>query len=219
MAARPKSVPAPTVERLCRYHRCLKRVRDSGTQRISSAVLAALSGTTPEQVRKDLSYFGSFGRRGVGYDVEELIAALETILACTQRRVAIIGAGNLGLAIARYLSRVGSGFEIAGVYDIDPALVGRVVRGLRIRHVSMLRQDIAEAPIDIGILCVPERSAQSAAEMAIRAGIRALLNFAPVTVRVPENVIVRDADVSADLEWLSFWLSARTPHCGASGNG
>ncbi len=208
MARRRKNIPGPTVERLCRYHRCLRRVARRGVKRISSADLAALAGVSPEQVRKDLSYFGSFGRRGVGYEVDDLVAALEDILGCKDRRVAIIGVGNLGSAIAGYLADSERGFEIAGLYDNDPARVGHMVRGMRIKHVNRLAEDNQRNKIDIAVLCVPESSAQQAAEDAVSAGIRAILNFAPITLHLPPKVVVRDADVAADLEWLSFWLSA-----------
>ena len=186
-----RQIPEPTIERLGLYHRCLWRVRRLGKERISSQELAQLAHVTPEQVRKDLSYFGAFGRRGVGYDVEQLARELRRILGLSRpRRIVIIGAGNLGSALAGYAGFEARGFQVAAIYDNNPARIGHVVQGLRVRDVRQLEQDNEAERFDIAVLAVPERAAQEAADTVVRAGIKAILNFAPASIRVPEGVVV-----------------------------
>lgn len=200
-------VPNPVVERLCRYHRCLSRVLRQGITRISSRELAELAGVTAEQVRKDLSHFGSFGRRGVGYVVSELRDIIRRIMGLEKpRRVAIIGAGHLGSALAGYPGFETRGFQIVGIYDNNPARIGHMVQGIRVRDINLLPEDHQTTGIDIAILAVPEGAAQGVAEQIVEAGIRAILNFAPRSLDLPDNVVVRDVDMTAELEYLSFWL-------------
>ena len=188
--------------------RALARARNSGIMRVSSQELAALAGVTPEQVRKDLSYFGSFGRRGVGYEVGALSDQLRRILGLERnRRIAIVGVGNLGTALAGYAGFEARGFTVAGLYDNNPARVGHRVQGLRVKHIDDLAGDHRAEPIDIAVLAVPEGSAQAAADKVVAAGIPALLNFAPVSLKAPPGVVVRDVDMTAGLEYLSFWLA------------
>ncbi len=207
MAARSR-IPEPVVERLCRYHRCLARLERQGISNISSQELAVIAGATAEQVRKDLSYFGAFGRRGVGYDVSRLREEIQRIIGVEKpRRIVIIGAGHLGSALAGYVGFEGRGFEIVGIYDNNPARIGHMVQGLRVRNIDRLAEDNEAEKIDIAILAVPEGAAQKVAELVVQAGIHAILNFAPRTLRLPPNVLVRDVDMTAELEFLSFWLS------------
>ncbi len=203
-----RPIPVPAIERLCRYQRALARARRLGAKRVSSHDMAALAGVTPEQVRKDLSYFGSFGRRGVGYDVGSLSDELRRILGLdSKRRLAIVGVGNLGTALAGYAGFEARGFDIAGLYDNNPARVGHRVQGLRVRHINDLAADHRLDPIDIAVLAVPEVAAQAAADKIVAAGIPALLNFAPVSLKLPPHVVLRDVDMTAELEYLSFWLA------------
>ena len=203
-----KQIPVPAIERLCRYHRVVARARRFGPKRLSSQELASLAAVTPEQVRKDLSYFGAFGRRGVGYDVERLSVELKRILGLGEPRLfSILGAGNLGTALAGYAGFAARGFKLAGVYDSNAARVGHMVQGLRVRPIDALVGDNAREPVDIAVLAVPEAAAQTAADLAVAAGIRALLNFAPVSLRVPEGFVLRDVDMTGELEYLSFWLA------------
>jgi redox-sensing transcriptional repressor len=175
--------------------------------RISSQELAALCGVTPEQVRKDLSHFGSFGRRGVGYDASSLCEHLRRILGLERkRRIAIVGVGNLGTALAGYAGFEARGFEVVGLYDNNPARIGHLVQGMRVRHIDELASDNQREKIDIAVLAVPESAAQAAASRVVAAGIRGILNFAPTRLKVPEHVVVRDVDMTAELECLSFWV-------------
>jgi redox-sensing transcriptional repressor len=203
-----KQIPVPSIERLCRYHRVVARARRFGPKRLSSQELATLAAVTPEQVRKDFSYFGAFGRRGVGYDVERLSVELKRILGLGKPRFfSLLGAGNLGSALAGYAGFEARGFKLAAIYDNNAARVGHMVQGLRVRSVDDLAGDNARDPVDIAILAVPEAAAQAAADLAVAAGIRALLNFAPVSLRVPEGFVLRDVDMTGELEYLSFWLA------------
>lgn len=203
-----RQIPVPSVERLCRYHRIVARARRFGPNRLSSHELAHLAAVTPEQVRKDLSYFGAFGRRGVGYDVERLSVELKRILGLRNpRRFSIIGAGNLGTALAGYAGFELRGFKLVALYDSNAARIGHMVQGLRVRDVASLGEDNKRNCVDMAILAVPEAAAQKAAEAAVAAGIKAILNFAPVSLRVPEGFVVRDVDMTGELEYLSFWLA------------
>lgn len=207
MGQKPQ-IPAPSVERLCRYERCLAKATRAGLSRISSQELAAFCGVTPEQVRKDLSHFGSFGRRGVGYDASKLREELRRILGLERkRRIAIVGIGNLGTALAGYAGFEARGFEVAGLYDNNPARVGHLVQGMRVRHIDQLASDNQREKIDIAVLAVPESAAQAAASRVVAAGIRGILNFAPTRLEVPDHVVVRDVDMTAELECLSFWVT------------
>jgi redox-sensing transcriptional repressor len=203
-----RQIPVPSIERLCRYHRVVARAKRFGAKRISSQELAHLAAVTPEQVRKDLSYFGAFGRRGVGYDIERLGTELKRILGLRgPRRFAIIGAGNLGSALAGYAGFEARGFRLAGLYDNNAARIGHMVQGLRVRSIDDLAADHAREPIDIVVLAVPEAAAQTAADLAVAAGLRAILNFAPISLRVPPGLVLRDVDMTGELEYLSFWLA------------
>jgi redox-sensing transcriptional repressor len=203
-----RQIPVPSVERLCRYHRVVSRARRFGPKRLSSQELAQLAAVTPEQVRKDLSYFGAFGRRGVGYDVERLSVELKRILGLKKpRKFSIIGAGNLGSALAGYAGFELRGFRLSALYDNNAARIGHMVQGLRVRNVASLAEDNRRDPVDIAVLAVPEAAAQAAADEAAAAGIRAILNFAPVSLRVPKGFVVRDVDMTGELEYLSFWLA------------
>ncbi len=207
MPGESSRIPEPVVERLCRYHRYLSRAVRSGIVRVPSQALAAMTGATPEQVRKDLSHFGAFGQRGVGYDTAHLRDQIRHIMGLdTPRRVAIIGAGHLGTALAGYPGFEARRFEIAGLYDSNPSRVGHSVQGLRVRSIGSLADDCQAQKVDIAIIAVPEGAAQAVADHAVAAGIHAVLSFAPVTLELPEDVVVRYVDMTSELEFLSFWI-------------
>jgi redox-sensing transcriptional repressor len=167
-----------------------------------------MTGATPEQVRKDLSHFGAFGRRGVGYDALYLRNCIREIMGLDRpRRVIIIGAGHVGSALAGYPGFESRGFNIVAIYDNNPARIGHMVQGLRVRNIASLAEDCQAQKVDIAIIAVPEGSAQTVADQAVGAGIKALLSFAPTALYVPEDVIVRHVDMTAELEFLSFWLT------------
>lgn len=200
-------VPPTTVQRLPLYLRCLDDL-PSGQGRISSGELAVLAGLNSAMVRKDLSYLGSYGVRGVGYDVEHLRVQMRQELGLDQVwRVVIVGAGNLGSALANYGGLGVRGFEFVGLFDDDPVKVGTDVGSLVVEPAAALGSAVSERNASIGIITVPAESAQDVAEALAAAGVRSILNFAPTVVKVPESVHVRRVDLSTELQVLSFYLS------------
>jgi redox-sensing transcriptional repressor len=196
-----------TVSRLSGYYRVLGDLEAEGLETVSSERLAERGGITSAQVRKDLSFFGNFGRRGLGYNVSLLRHKVGEILGLTRRwNVALLGAGNLGLALFAYRPFRKQGFLIEAVFDRDPHKVGTMWEGVRIRDILELPQAARETPFDIAILAVPEDAAQAVADTAVGAGIRGILNFAPVKIVVPEDVARRDVDLSIAMESLSYAL-------------
>jgi redox-sensing transcriptional repressor len=205
-----RSVAASTVRRLSLYLQFLDECERTGQGTVSSSALAARGGASSAQARKDLSFFGSFGRRGVGYGVPMLAARLREILGLVRHyRVVLVGAGRIGSALAAYPGFRARGFDIAAVYDADPARIGTTVDGTVVRSVELLERDLAAEDADIAIIGTPAAAAQGVAERLARCGVRALLNFAPVTLRVPPGVTVSNVNMALELEALSFALNAR----------
>lgn len=203
---------ASTVTRLSSYYRVLGDLQADGVETVSSDRLAERGGLTSAQVRKDLSCFGNFGRRGLGYNVADLRTKLAEILGLSQRwRVALFGAGNLGLALFAYKAFQKQGFVIEAVFDSDPRKVGLQWDDVPIHDIANLQQQAALAPFDIAIIAVPEEAAQGVADAAVAAGIRGLLNFAPVKLVIPSGVALRDVDLSMAMESLSYALVKTTP--------
>jgi redox-sensing transcriptional repressor len=203
-----KRIAEPTVRRLSLYLRLLEEMEDAGSTTVSSDELAARGGTTSAQVRKDLSVFGSFGKRGLGYGVAELIAALREILGLGRVwRVVIIGAGKIGTALAQYSGFRRRGFSVIAVYDNDRAKIGDAAPGLVVRDVAHLERDAAREHPDIAILAVPADTAQDMTDRVVGAGITGVLNFAPARVRAPSGVAVQAVNMAAELEILSYALA------------
>lgn len=199
-------IPAATVSRLPVYLRCLAELPPAHTT-CSSEELAAISGANSAQVRKDLSYLGANGVRGVGYSVVDLGAQLREALGLTKiYRVAIAGAGNLGAALSNYGGFATWGFEVAAVFDIDELKVGSQVGGLAVSSLAELPVLVQDRGIEIGIIATPARAAQDAANMFTDAGVTSILNFAPAVVQVPDHVHVRRVDLSTELQILTFHL-------------
>lgn len=204
----PKHIAESTVRRLSFYLRLLEEFEAAGCTTVASDALAGRAGTTSAQVRKDLSFFGSFGKRGLGYDVHELARRLREILGLGRDwRVIIIGAGQIGGALARYRAFAQRGFHITAIYDSDPARIGSRIAGVSVRDVAELERDSAGAPADIAVLTVPADVAQAVLDRATAAGIRAIMNFAPVQLRVPDGVTLRNVNMAMELEALSFALT------------
>lgn len=194
-----------TVRRLSHYYRVLEEVAAEGKRMISSHLLAEREGITSAQVRKDLSYFGSFGRRGLGYNVEHLRTEIRGILGLDRRwRVALVGAGHIGSALLAYRGFAEQGFDIVAVYDADPARIGTTVDGLVVQPISALPS--AEA-FDVGVIATPIRAAQEVADALVAAGARGILNFAPRKLRIPPDLALRTVDMTMEFESLSFALS------------
>jgi redox-sensing transcriptional repressor len=205
-----KRIAESTIRRLSLYLRFLEEFEARGLSTISSDELAARGGTTSAQVRKDLSFFGSFGKRGLGYSVAELSSRLRRILGLEREwRVIIIGAGKIGAALAQYHGFQERGFLITAIYDNDPQKIGRMVDGVAIRPLERLTEDAESAAADIAVIAVPAAAAQTAADMVVDAGIRAIMSFAPRRLRVPENVTVKMVNMAMELEGLSFALTNR----------
>jgi len=190
------------------YLRYLEALDEDGQRTASSDELAQLCGTTPAQVRKDLSFFGSFGKRGLGYPVHELTDHLQEILGLRQEwRVIIVGAGKIGAALANYRGFRQRRFTVIGVYDNDPAKVGSSWGAAPIRAMDALEGDIARDGAQIAVLAVPGEHAQPVVDRLVGAGIRAILNFAPAQLVVPEHVSVQSVNMAMELERLSFALA------------
>lgn len=203
-----KHVADSTVRRLSFYLRLLEEFEGAGLTTVASTALAERAGTTPAQVRKDLSLFGSFGTRGLGYDVHALAARLRAILGLGRSwRVIILGAGQIGGALAHYRGFAQRGFHIIAIYDRDPARIGTLVAGLPVRDIATLATDSRPAPPDIAVLTVPAEAAQDVADRVVAAGVRAIMNFAPLQLRVPARVTLRNVNMAIELEALSFALT------------
>ncbi len=209
MPDRPRQVrkiPEATVARLPLYLRSLLEVTDEGTPTISSERLAELSGVNAAKVRKDLSYLGSYGTRGVGYDVEYLLFQMSRELGLTHDwPVVIVGLGNLGHALANYAGFRDRGFPVAALVDADPKVVGTSINGVTVRHIDELPDVAAATPIAIGIIATPASAAQAVADKLIEAGVSSILNFAPTILSVPDKVSLRKVDLAVELQILSFY--------------
>lgn len=205
-----KRIAESTVRRLSLYLSFLEGTEREGLKTISSDELAKLGGTTSAQVRKDLSLFGSFGKRGLGYSVPELSEKLREILGLGKEwQVCIIGAGKIGAALARYRGFAERGFNVIAVYDSDEAKIGKRWENLTVRPISELERDAAKQHFDIAVLATPGENTAAVVKQVVRAGIKAILNFAPVQLAVPADVTVRNVNMAMELEGLSFALSNR----------
>lgn len=198
-----------TAGRLSVYLRCLNTLDAAGVKTISSRALAEQFQLNAAQIRKDLAYFGEFGVRGVGYYVKELKRHLRMILGLDRTvRVAILGAGNLGLALADYPGFRQEGFAIVALFDAERGKIGRRSRGgVRINGIDDFRKLVKSEHIDIAVVAVPADSAQGVVNVAVQAGIRAILNFSPGTLKVPPGVKLKNVDLTVSMESLSFFLA------------
>jgi redox-sensing transcriptional repressor len=204
--AAERRIPEATVARLPVYLRTLAEASADGVTTMSSEQLAELAGVNAAKVRKDLSHLGSYGTRGVGYDVEYLSFQMSRELGLTEdRSVVIVGAGNLGQALANYGGFTNRGFPVLAMVDSDEAKVGRTVGGVPVRHIDDLPDIVASAANTIGVVATPAAVAQSVADRLVAAGVRSILNFAPVVLAVPDEVLVRKVDLALELQVLSFY--------------
>ncbi len=198
-------IPEATVARLPVYLRVLSALADNDVLTVSSEALAAAAGVGSAKLRKDLSHLGSYGTRGVGYDVEYLVYQISRALGLTQHyRVAIIGVGNLGHALANYAGFATRGFQIAALVDADPGLAGERIAGLEVRHLDELEELVAAEQISIGVIATPAVAAQEVCDRLVAAGVTSVLNFAPCVLSVPDTVDVRKVDLSIELQILAF---------------
>jgi redox-sensing transcriptional repressor len=202
--------PEPTLSRLSIYLRSLRHLVKEGVKTVSSAEMARRCGVTAVQIRKDLSYFGEFGRPGIGYDVQHLLARLTEVMNLDrQHRVLIVGAGNLGSALAGYSGFILSPFEVVGIFDNNPGKIGRRLWNLEILDVRRLPEVNRELRANLGMIAVPADAAQEAADLLVRAGVRALLNFAPRFIEVKPDIALRHVDLTRELEVLCYHVDRR----------
>jgi redox-sensing transcriptional repressor len=205
-----KRIADSTVRRLSIYLRFLEEFEGRGLATVSSEELARRGGTTSAQVRKDLSFFGSFGKRGLGYSVPELATALRDILGLGKEwRVVIIGAGKIGAALAQYRGFRQRGFSIVAAYDTNPEKIGQQLEGIEVRDMKRLEADLTRDRPDIAVLTVPSESAQGVLDRVVQAGVKAVLNFAPAQLQAPPDVTVKSVNMAIELEGLSFALTNR----------
>jgi redox-sensing transcriptional repressor len=205
-----KRIADSTVRRLSAYLRLLESSEARGLATISSEELASRGGTTSAQVRKDLSFFGSFGKRGLGYSVPELAGRLREILGLEKEwQVIIIGAGKIGAALAQYRGFRQRGFNILAAYDNNPEKIGKSLEGIPVRDIAQLERDIQRDSPDIVVLTVPSEEAQQVVDRVVKAGIKAILNFAPTQLQAPADVAVKTVNMAMELEGLSFALTNR----------
>jgi len=205
-----RRIPEATVARLPVYLRCLLEVVDAKTPTISSERLAEMAGVNAAKVRKDLSYLGSYGTRGVGYDVEYLFLHINRVLGLTQDwPVVIVGVGNLGHALANYGGFSARGFRIVALLDADRRRVGEFIGDVAVRHVDDLPEVALDHDIAIGIIATPAAAAQDVADRLVAVGVRSILNFAPAVITVPPDVSLRKVDLSIELQILAFYQQRR----------
>lgn len=205
---RPELIPNPAVRRLSLYLRQLEAFKRKDRRTISSKQLGESLGLTDAQVRKDLAYFGQFGHPGIGYRVDELISQVKHILGTDKTwNVLLVGAGNLGRALMAYQGFDAKGFRLAAVFDSSPHLVGQKQGAFTIQPLSELHDTIQKQQIRLGIIAVPADFAQDVADQLVKAGIKGLLNFAPVSITVPQDVSLNAVDLAVQLEQIAFQVS------------
>jgi len=207
----PGGIPDATVARLPVYLRALYTLAERGVSTVASEELAAAAGVNSAKLRKDLSHLGSYGIRGVGYDVQYLVYQVSRALGLNQNwPVVIVGAGNLGRALANYGGFLTRGFRIAALFDTDQSLVGRERGSVVVRHVSELEEVVTSTGVAIGVIAVPAGAAQAVCDRLVAAGVTSILNFAPVVLTVPEKVDLRKVDLSIELQILAFHAQRRS---------
>jgi len=203
-----QKVSSSTVRRLSKYYRTLSHLLEEGRESVASEELARLEGFTSAQVRKDLSCFGTFGKRGLGYSTSDLKKKIAAILGLDRSwNVAIIGAGNIGTALVDYAEFRVHGFHLKLLFDIDSGKIGKKVKSLIVRNMADLESEFEKEKIEIVILAVPADAAQSAADRVVKAGVKAILNFAPRNLNVPPDVTVRQENTAMELETLSYAIN------------
>jgi len=201
-------IPKKAIYRLSIYQRCLSKLHENGKEMVSSSALAGVAGVKPAQLRKDLTYFGQFGKRGLGYSVAELRDAIREVLGREQLQpVVMVGAGNLGVALLRYRGFEKEGFEVVAAFDAVPELV--VSRGISVPVYGQeeVTRFVRENGVRLAILCVPGGVAQEAASELVDAGVQGILNFSPTLLQVPDAVTVNNVDLALELENLSYFVS------------
>lgn len=200
-------IPKKAIYRLSIYHRCLQRLHDNGEETVSSSALAKAAGVKPAQLRKDLAYFGQFGTRGLGYPVEMLASMIRDLLGRERLQpVVLIGAGNLGSALLHYQGFQKEGFEVICAFDADPEAARARGIDIPVKSDQEIEAFVREEGVKLAILCVPAVSAQSVVVRLVASGVQGILNFSPVMLEVPDDVVVNNVDLALELEHLSFFV-------------
>ncbi len=206
----PIEIPDVVIDRLPLYYRLLSRLDSEGRSVVSSQELGEELGVTPAQIRKDLSYFGRFGKQGRGYSVSRLLEELKAILGLDSRwKVVVVGVGRLGRAIASYPGFEGQGFDIIAMYDASAALVGTEIERRHVRDVASLETDLKKTAVDIGIVAVPGEYAQDVVDTLVEAGVHAILNYTPNRVQIPPGVEIRHINPVLFLQSMTYHLKQR----------
>ena len=203
-----KNISMAVIKRLPKYYRYLGELLQNDVDRISSKELGEKIGFTASQIRQDLNCFGDFGQQGYGYNVRELYNQISSILGLDRGyRAVLVGAGNIGQAVSNYTRFDNLGFKIECIFDANPKLIGMKIRDVEIKDIDEMTSVLNEKKTDIGIICVPRKNAQSVADELIKGGVRAIWNFAPVDLIVPENVKVENVHLSESLLTLIYLLN------------
>jgi redox-sensing transcriptional repressor len=203
-------IPPVVIDRLPLYARALASLESQGREVVSSQELGHQLAVTPAQIRKDLSYFGRFGKQGRGYNVRKLLEELRRILGLNRQwRMALVGTGRLGRAILGYEGFGPQGFRIVEAFDSDPSMIGHEVNGLLVHSTDELEQVLAGDPVDVGIVAVPAETAQSVIDRLVKCGVQAILNYAPIAAHVPRGVQIKRIDPVLSLQGMTYYLKAR----------
>ena len=205
-----QTISKATIDRLPLYDRTLRLAQDDGMDIISSDELGRRLELTPEQIRKDLALFGQFGKKGVGYYVNELKFNVGKILWLDNHwNIAIVGIGHLGVALANYQNFIALGFNLVALFDNDPNIIGKTVNHVKVKSIDELQSCAKNLKIDIGVIAVPAQFAQQVADKLVKANIKGIWNFAPVKMRVPEDVKIVNEDLSVGLSRLSYYITGK----------
>ncbi|MBL68208.1 MAG: redox-sensing transcriptional repressor Rex [Verrucomicrobiales bacterium] len=200
-------IPRKTVYRLSIYNRCLQRLAVNGIKTVSSEALARAAGVKSTQLRKDLTYFGQFGTRGLGYEVEQLSQMIVDLLGTSSLQpVVLVGVGNLGRALLSYRGFQKEGFEVVGAFDIDPVGKGAKSPALEVLPMARLGEIARDSGVRLAIICVPPEEAQEVANDLVAAGVTGIMNFAPTVLQVPDEVMVNNVNLAIELENLSYFI-------------
>ena len=205
-----QTISKATIDRLPLYYRTLRLAQDDGMDIISSDELGRRLELTPEQIRKDLALFGQFGKKGVGYYVNELKFNVGKILGLDNHwNIAIVGIGHLGVALANYQNFIALGFNLVALFDNDPNIIGKTVNHVKVKSIDDLPEYAKKLKIDIGVIAVPAQFAQQVADKLVKANIKGIWNFAPVKMRAPEDVKIVNEDLSVGLSRLSYYITGK----------
>ena len=202
-------IPYATIERLALYARCLRHLKENGVKNVSSYMISAEVRTTPEQVRKDLSYFGKFGKTGEGYNVDKLLKKIEKILKPKRKvNIAIIGVGALGTALARFKGFKEVGYEVKALFDIDPKKIGKHIDGVAVSHIDKFREIVDKEKIEIVILSVPKEVIKDIEDIIVKSKVKGVLNFVPITLQLKtrRKIFVLDVDLTQKLYIISYLI-------------